>query len=143
MVTCQCPATPWNSPPGRTLGIVVAPISAIVTFFSIEAHPLGGVVLIDVDVLITYGPTVHGDAFVPGGIDDVPSPARDVGATVRLIGVAGRAPFGTAGWPTEVAPCWGLRRSDLQVHSAPWTSELRARPMDGGATRARAAVFFA
>ena len=27
---------------GRTLGIVVASISAIATFFSIEAHPLGG-----------------------------------------------------------------------------------------------------
>ena len=144
MVTCQSPATPWHSPPGRTLGIVVASISAIVAFFSIEAHPLGGVVLIGVDVLIIYGLTVHGDAFVPRRDRRRPggAPVRDVGATVRLIGVAGRGPFGTAGWPTEVAPCWGLRRSDLQVHSAPWTSELRARPMDGGATRARAAVSF-
>ena len=57
---------------GRTLGIVVASISAIVTFFSIEARPLGGVVLIDVDVLNIYGLAVHGDAFVPGGIDDGP-----------------------------------------------------------------------
>ena len=72
MVTCQSPATPWYSPPGRTLGIVVASIFAIVAFFSIEAHPLGGVVLIGVDVLIIYGLTVHGDAFVPGGIDDGP-----------------------------------------------------------------------
>lgn len=57
---------------GRTLGIVVASISAIATFFSIEAHPLGGVLLIAVDLLIIYGLTVHGDAFVPGGIDDGP-----------------------------------------------------------------------
>jgi hypothetical protein len=55
---------------GRTLGIVVASISAIATLFSIEAHPLGGVLLIGVDVLIIYGLTVHGAAFVPGGIED-------------------------------------------------------------------------
>jgi hypothetical protein len=29
-------------------------------------------VLIGVDILIIYGLTVHGDAFVPGGIDDGP-----------------------------------------------------------------------
>jgi hypothetical protein len=57
---------------GRTLGIVVASISAIATFFSIEAHPLGGVLLIALDVLIIYGLTVHADAFVPGGIEDGP-----------------------------------------------------------------------
>src|SRR4029453_1547459 len=51
-------------------------------------------------------------------------------------------PVDYGGRPTEVAPDWGLRRNDLPVHSAPWTSELRARPMDGGATRARAAVSF-
>ena len=34
----------------------------------------------------------------------------------------------------------GLAPGDGRVHSAPWTSELRARPIDGGATRARAAV---
>src|SRR4029453_3769750 len=51
-------------------------------------------------------------------------------------------PVDYGGRPTEVAPDWGLRRNDLPVHSAPWTSELRARPMDGGAPRARAAVSF-
>jgi hypothetical protein len=56
------------------------------------------------------------------------------------IGYSGARGYG--GRPTEVAPDWGLRRNDLPVHSAPWTSELRARPMDGGATRARAAVSF-
>jgi hypothetical protein len=61
---------------GRTLGIVVASISAIATFFSIEAHPLGGVLLIAIDVLIIYGLTVHADAFVPGGIDDGPTAPR-------------------------------------------------------------------
>ena len=61
---------------GRTLGIVVASISAIATFFSIEAHPLGAVVLIAIDVLIVYGLTVHADAFVPGGIDDGPVAPR-------------------------------------------------------------------
>ena len=59
-------------PAGADVRIVVASISAIVTFFSIEARPLGGVVLIDVDVLNIYGLAVHGDAFVPGGIDDGP-----------------------------------------------------------------------
>jgi hypothetical protein len=61
---------------GRTLGIVVASISAIATFFSIEAHPLGGVLLIAVDVLIIHGLTVHGDAFVPGGIEEGPMAPR-------------------------------------------------------------------
>jgi hypothetical protein len=61
---------------GRTLGIVVASISAIATFFSIEAHPLGGVLLIAIDVLIIYGLTVHADAFVPGGIEDGPTAPR-------------------------------------------------------------------
>ena len=61
---------------GRTLGIVVASLSAIATFFSIEAHPLGGVLVIAVDVLIVYGLTVHADAFVPGGIDEGPMAPR-------------------------------------------------------------------
>jgi hypothetical protein len=61
---------------GRTLGIVVASLSAIATFFSIEAHPLGGVLLIAVDVLIIYGLTVHAEAFVPGGIEDGPMAPR-------------------------------------------------------------------
>ena len=61
---------------GRTLGIVVASVSAIATFFSIEAHPLGGVIIIAVDVLIIHGLTVHADAFVPGGIDEGPTAPR-------------------------------------------------------------------
>jgi hypothetical protein len=61
---------------GRTLGIVVASISAIATFFSIGVHPLGAMVLIAFDVLIVYGLTVHADAFVPGGIDDGPVAPR-------------------------------------------------------------------
>ncbi len=61
---------------GRTLGIVVASASVILTFFSIEAHPLGGILLIAVDILIIYGLTVHSDAFVPGGIEEGPSAPR-------------------------------------------------------------------
>jgi hypothetical protein len=61
---------------GRTLGIVVASISAIATFFSIEAHPLGGVLVIAIDVLIIYGLTVHADAFIPGGIEEGPMAPR-------------------------------------------------------------------
>jgi hypothetical protein len=61
---------------GRTLGIVVASLSAIATFFSIEAHPLGGVLVIAVDLLIVYGLTVHADAFAPGGIDEGPMAPR-------------------------------------------------------------------
>jgi hypothetical protein len=41
-------------------------------YFSIEAHPLGGVLLIALDVLAICGLTVHADAFVPGGIEDGP-----------------------------------------------------------------------
>src|SRR4029453_13829041 len=68
---------------------------------------------------------------VPRGHRRIPAPPRAPGEPVR-----------TAGRPTEVASDWVLRRNDPPVHSAPWTSELRARPMDGGATRARAAVSF-
>ena len=129
---------------GRTLGIVVASISAIATFFSIEA-PSAGRGTADrrrcpdrLRVDRARGRVrPRRDRGGPDG-----APARAVGATVRLIGFGPAAPLGTAGWPTEVAPYWGLRPSDGQVHSAPWTSELRARPMDGGATRARAAVSF-
>jgi hypothetical protein len=55
---------------------VVAAISAILTFFSIEAHPVGGILVIAVDVLIIHGLTVHADAFVPGGIDEGPTAPR-------------------------------------------------------------------
>lgn len=61
---------------GRRLGIVVASISAVASFFSIEAHPLGAILVIAVDILIIYGLTVHADAFVPGGIDDSPIAPR-------------------------------------------------------------------
>jgi hypothetical protein len=61
---------------GRALGVVVASISAIATFFSIKAHPQGAVVPIAVDLLIVYGLTVHADAFVPGRIDDGPLAPR-------------------------------------------------------------------
>jgi hypothetical protein len=65
-----------RSTAGRTLGIVVAATSAILTFFSIEAHPVGGILVIAVDVLIIHGLTVHADAFVPGGTDEGPMGPR-------------------------------------------------------------------
>ena len=65
-----------RSTAGRMLGIVVASISAILTFFSIEAHPVGGILVIAVDILIIHGLTVHADAFVPGGIDEGPMAPR-------------------------------------------------------------------
>jgi hypothetical protein len=65
-----------RSTAGRTLGILVASISAILTFFSIEAHPVGGILVIAIDVLIIHGLTVHADAFVPGGVDEGPMAPR-------------------------------------------------------------------
>jgi len=55
---------------GRILGIVLASLSAIVTFFTIGAYPVWSIVVIAVDLLIIWGLTVHGDAFVPGGIEE-------------------------------------------------------------------------
>jgi hypothetical protein len=55
---------------GRILGIVLASLSAVVSFFTLGALPVWSIVLIAVDVLVIYGLTVHGDAFVPGGIED-------------------------------------------------------------------------
>ena len=57
---------------GRILAIVLASLSAIVSFFSLGAYPVWSIVVIAVDILIIYGLTVHADAFVPGGIDDSP-----------------------------------------------------------------------
>lgn len=53
---------------GRVLALVMAWLSAIVSFFSIGAFPVWSLVVIAVDVLIIYGLTVHADAFVPGGV---------------------------------------------------------------------------
>jgi hypothetical protein len=55
---------------GRILGIVLASLSAIVSFFSLGASTGWSIVVIAIDVLIIYGLTVHGDAFVPGGIEE-------------------------------------------------------------------------
>ena len=55
---------------GRILGIVLASLSAVVTFFTLGAYPVWSIVVIAVDLLIIYGLTVHGDTFVPGGIEE-------------------------------------------------------------------------
>jgi hypothetical protein len=55
---------------GRILGIVLASLSAVVTFFTLGAYPVWSIVVIAVDVLMIYGLTVHGNAFVPGGIEE-------------------------------------------------------------------------
>jgi hypothetical protein len=55
---------------GRTIGIVLAAISATVSFASIGAYPLWSILVIVLDVLIIYGLTTHpepggGEAFPP------------------------------------------------------------------------------
>ena len=52
---------------------------AVVTFFTLGAYPVWSIVVIAVDILIIYGLTVHGDAFVPGGIEEgtVADPMRE------------------------------------------------------------------
>jgi hypothetical protein len=55
---------------GRVLGIVLASLSAVATFFTLGAYPVWSIIVIAVDVLVIYGLTVHGDAFVPGGIEE-------------------------------------------------------------------------
>jgi hypothetical protein len=55
---------------GRILGIVLASLSAVATFFTLGAYPVWSIVVIAVDLLIIYGLTVHADAFVPGGIEE-------------------------------------------------------------------------
>jgi hypothetical protein len=64
---------------GRILGIVLASLSAVVTFFTLGAYPVWSIVVIAVDLLIIYGLTVHGGAFVPGGIEEgtVADPMRE------------------------------------------------------------------
>jgi hypothetical protein len=61
---------------GRILAIVLATLSAIVSFFSLGAYPVWSILVIAVDILIIYGLTVHADAFFPGGIDDSPIAPR-------------------------------------------------------------------
>ena len=61
---------------GRILGIVLASLSAVLSFFSLGAFPVWSIVVIAVDILIIYGLTVHADAFVPGGIEDGPVAPR-------------------------------------------------------------------
>ena len=55
---------------GRILGIVLATLSVVVSFFTMGAYPVWSIVVIAVDLLMIYGLTVHGDAFVPGGIEE-------------------------------------------------------------------------
>jgi hypothetical protein len=55
---------------GRILGIVLASLSAVVSFFTLGASPVWSIVVIAVDLLMIYGLTVHGDAFVRGGIEE-------------------------------------------------------------------------
>lgn len=61
---------------GRTLGIVLAGISVVISFASLGAHPLGSTIVIAIDILIIWGLTVHGDQFVPGGIEEDASAPR-------------------------------------------------------------------
>ena len=55
---------------GRVLGIVLATLSALVSFFTMGAYPVWSIVVIAVDLLMIYGLTVHGDALRPGGIEE-------------------------------------------------------------------------
>lgn len=55
---------------GRIVGIVLAAISATVSFASIGAYPLWSILVIALDVLIIYGLTAHpesgtGEVFAP------------------------------------------------------------------------------
>jgi hypothetical protein len=45
---------------GRTVGVILAGLSALANLVFIEAHPLWSVVIITVDVLVIYSLTVHG-----------------------------------------------------------------------------------
>ncbi len=51
---------------GRTLGIVLASVSALVAFVSIGAHSTWGLIVLAMDVLIIYGLTAHPEAFGEG-----------------------------------------------------------------------------
>ncbi len=59
---------------GRTLGIVLAGVSAVIAFASLGAHPLGSTLVIAVDILIIWGLTARAEMFVAGGIDDPTAP---------------------------------------------------------------------
>lgn len=68
---------------GRVLGIVLAALSAVVSFTSIGAYPLWSILVITLDVLIIHGLTVHVDVERPsmslGGAPptgSVPPPMR-------------------------------------------------------------------
>ncbi|HEY7661468.1 MAG TPA: hypothetical protein VIC58_12825 [Actinomycetota bacterium] len=61
---------------GRTLGIIVAAAAAILSFLTLGAHPVGAIVVIAINVIIIHALTVHGDMFVPGGIEEGPMAPR-------------------------------------------------------------------
>jgi hypothetical protein len=44
---------------GRVLGIVLAAVSAVVSFTSLGAHPVWAIIVIAIDVLIIHGLTLH------------------------------------------------------------------------------------
>jgi hypothetical protein len=46
---------------GRVLGIILAALSAVISFASIGAYPLWSILVITLDVLIIHGLTVHPD----------------------------------------------------------------------------------
>lgn len=50
---------------GRVLGIVLAALSAVVSFTSIGAYPLWSILVITLDVLIIHGLTVHSEVERP------------------------------------------------------------------------------
>jgi hypothetical protein len=50
---------------GRVLGIILAVLSAVVSFTSIGAYPLWSILVIAIDVLIIHGLTVHGSVQRP------------------------------------------------------------------------------
>ena len=57
---------------GRVLGIVLAALSAVVSFTSLGAYPVWAIIVITLDVLIIHGLTVHAtvEGYTSSGIGE-------------------------------------------------------------------------
>jgi hypothetical protein len=71
-----------NARSGRTLGIVLAAGSAIVSFISMGAYPLWSIAVLTMDLLIVYGLAAHPSGYIegsshgPGGAGSEPRSAE-------------------------------------------------------------------